>query len=71
MKEKLLTLRKEANMREQLEILLYQFKKQNNLDIHSELNIDDLWTFILAVQQEIQRVNKIHEARNDIRRISK
>lgn len=54
-------------MREQLEILMYQFKKRNNLDVYSELNIDELWQFILEVQEEIKVLNQIHKVRNEVK----
>ena len=54
-------------MREQLEILMYQFKKRNNLDVYSEMNINELWQFILEVQNEIQRINRIQQIKNEVK----
>jgi len=43
-------------MREQLEIVLYQYKKQNNLDVYSPMDFMQRWNLLLKIWDCINRV---------------
>jgi hypothetical protein len=43
-------------MREQLEIIIYQFKRQNNLDVHSPMDFIQRWDLLLKIWACINRI---------------
>ena len=45
-------------MLEQLEIILYQYKKQNNLDVYSPLDYWHLQKLINGMWMSIERIEK-------------
>ena len=51
-------------MREYLEILIYRFKKQNGLDVYSELSPPQLTLLSAKINQELVRLNRIAEIKN-------
>jgi hypothetical protein len=51
-------------MREQLEIIINNFKWQNNLDVHSELSQFEMTDLKIAIFKELDRINKIQEIKN-------
>ena len=53
-------------MREYLEILIYRYKKQNNLDIYSELNTRQVNELAGKIKSELARINCICEIKNMI-----
>jgi hypothetical protein len=43
-------------MRNQIEIVLYQYKKQNNLDVYSPMDFMQRWVLLLKIWDCINRV---------------
>jgi len=51
-------------MREQLEIIIYQFKKKNNLDVYSKLSFQHEYDLGVQILEELERVNHITKLKN-------
>jgi len=43
-------------MREQLEIIIYQYKKQHNLDVYTPLEYWQIWGLIAILWEAIKRI---------------